>query len=274
MRGEASITADRTARDSFAPRLREAGIDTWRIGCELFTITNALDADIHLERALTDPSRPTQDKITLLRAILPDVHEVTFDIMSDLAGRTFSKVAHIANAVEDFAVDAMMYYADATNCTLQVATELAELHSAMINMPVVRSSVSDQKASPESRVALIDTLLEGNTLTKVTTKLARQAAYNPRRRRYLVTLHWLIGKLSRHMGESMVTVTTAKPLTDTQIERLAKVYSAKVGRPVHVNSVVDSTVIGGMRIEIGDEVTDNTVVAQLEQLKRRMSVGV
>ena len=38
--------------------------------------------------------------------------------------------------------------------------------------------------------------------------------------------------------------------------------------PVYINSVVDPTVLGGMRIQVGDEVTDNTVVAQLQQLHR------
>ena len=33
-------------------------------------------------------------------------------------------------------------------------------------------------------------------------------------------------------------------------------------------------VMGGMRIQVGDEVTDNTVVAQLENLKRKVKAGV
>ena len=40
MRGEASRIADRVSRDSLAPRLRDSGEDAWRIGNELFTITN------------------------------------------------------------------------------------------------------------------------------------------------------------------------------------------------------------------------------------------
>ena len=63
-------------------------------------------------------------------------------------------------------------------------------------------------------------------------------------------------------------MTTATPLKKEQIKRLVEVYSAKVGRQVHINSVVDSTVLGGMRIQVGDEVTDNTVVAQLQHLQR------
>ena len=72
------------------------------------------------------------------------------------------------------------------------------------------------------------------------------------------------------MGQSMITVTTAAPLKEEQIKRLIDVYSAKVGRQVHINSVVDPTVLGGMRIQVGDEVTDNTVVAQLQNLHRRV----
>jgi len=70
------------------------------------------------------------------------------------------------------------------------------------------------------------------------------------------------------MGESMVTVTTATPLSKEQVEKLIAIYSAKTGHPVHINSVVDPTVMGGMRIQVGDEVTDNTVVAQLQHLQR------
>ena len=32
----------------------------------------------------------------------------------------------------------------------------------------------------------------------------------------------------------------------------------------------DPTVLGGMRIQVGDEVTDNTVVAQLQNLHRKV----
>ena len=67
MRGEASRIADRVSRDSLAPKLRETRELAWRIGNELFTITNVLDHNIRLERALTDPSRPVADKVAVLK---------------------------------------------------------------------------------------------------------------------------------------------------------------------------------------------------------------
>ena len=271
MRGEASRIADRESRDSLAPKLRDTREDAWRIGNELFTITKVLDDSIQLERALTDPSRPVADKVAVLKELLGDnAHPMTMEIMTDLVSRRWSRARDIANAVEDFGVDAMMYYADATDATLQVSIELSELHSALLNLPVVRAKLYDYQATSEARVKLFREVSSGKTLNKVTMRLAEHATCNLRRRRYLETIQWLINKFSRHMGESMVTVTTATPLKKEQIKRLVEVYSAKVGRQVHINSVVDPTVLGGMRIQVGDEVTDNTVVAQLQNLHRKV----
>lgn len=271
MRGEASRIADRESRDSLAPKLRDTREDAWRIGNELFTITKVLDDSIQLERALTDPSRPVADKVAVLKELLGDnAHPMTMEIMTDLVSRRWSRARDIANAVEDFGVDAMMYYADATDATLQVSIELSELHPALLNLPVVRAKLYDYQATSEARVKLFREVFSGKTLNKVTMRLAEHATCNLRRRRYLETIQWLINKFSRHMGESMVTVTTATPLKKEQIKRLVEVYSAKVGRQVHINSVVDPTVLGGMRIQVGDEVTDNTVVAQLQNLHRKV----
>ena len=250
MRGEASRIADRESRDSLAPKLRDTREDAWRIGNELFTITKVLDDSIQLERALTDPSRPVADKVAVLKELLGDnAHPMTMEIMTDLVSRRWSRARDIANAVEDFGVDAMMYYADATDATLQVSIELSELHSALLNLPVVRAKLYDYQATSEARVKLFREVFSGKTLNKVTMRLAEHATCNLRRRRYLETIQWLINK---------------------QIKRLVEVYSAKVGRQVHINSVVDPTVLGGMRIQVGDEVTDNTVVAQLQNLHRKV----
>ena len=269
MRGEASRIADRVSRDSLAPKLRDSGEDAWRIGNELFTITSALDHNIQLERALTDPSRPVEDKVAVVKTLIGDqAHPLVMEIISDLVSRRWSRVSDIANAVEDFGVDGMMYYADYTNTTLQVSIELAELHSALLNLPVVRTKLYDATVSSEARVKLLYSLIGDADFTKVTKRLAEHATCNLRNRRYLQTIQWLINKFSRHMGESMVTVTTATPLSKEQVEKLIAIYSAKTGHPVHINSVVDPTVMGGMRIQVGDEVTDNTVVAQLQHLQR------
>ena len=202
MRGEASRIADRVSRDSLAPKLCNSGEDAWRIGNELFTITSALDHNIQLERALTDPSRPVEDKVAVVKTLIgSQAHPLVMEIMSDLVSRRWSRVSDIANAVEDFGVDGMMYYADYTNTTLQVSVELAELHSALLNLPVVRTKLYDATVSSEARIKLLYSLIGDADFTKVTKRLAEHATCNLRNRRYLQTIQWLINKFSRHMGD-------------------------------------------------------------------------
>ncbi|KFI45823.1 F-type H+-transporting ATPase subunit delta [Bifidobacterium bohemicum] len=265
------MSADHTSRDALAPRLKAQGKDTWRIGEDLFIITDLLDHNRAVESALTDLSRPTSDKITLVKEMLgSSAHPFTIEILSDLVGRKWSHVCDIANAVEDFGVDAMMYYADMAGDTYEVSTELAQLHSALVMLPVLRSKLTDETASSQARIDLLHEVLHNSRLNPVTMRLAEHLTWNPRHRRYLSALQWLIAKFSHHMGQSMVTVITAVALGSNQIDRLTKFYSAKLGRPAYINSLVDPEVIGGMRVQVGDEVTDNTVVAQLSELNRRL----
>ncbi|MDO4913563.1 MAG: F0F1 ATP synthase subunit delta [Bifidobacteriaceae bacterium] len=269
MRGENSRLSDRESRDALAPKLRNIGEDAWQVSNELFVITDLLDRNIRIERAFTDTSRDLEDKIALVHNLFESqVHPLTLEILCDLVSRKWSRVRDIANGVEDFAVDAIMYYADSIGETLQVSIELAQLHSAFLQLSVVRSDLSNMNAKPEARVKLLHGVLEGKNLNRITMRLAEHVAENPRKRRYLASIQWLVNKFSRHMGESMITVTTAVELSEDQIKRLLDVYSKKLGRPVHINAVVDPSVIGGMRIQVGNEVTDNTVIAQLHQLQR------
>lgn len=100
MRGEASRISDRVSRDELAPKLRSTGKDAWRIGNELFTITNVLDHTVQLERALTDPSRPLADEIGLTRQALSSKINGT---------RSFTKKDYVALAdFFDTSVDYLM----------------------------------------------------------------------------------------------------------------------------------------------------------------------
>lgn len=206
--------------------------------------------------------------MTVMRRLIGDqAHDLTMEIMESVVQLRWSRAYDIANGVEDFGVDAFMYYADYTDQTLQVSIELAQLHSILLNLSVVRTKLYDAKADPESRVKLLRAILQGKGFSKITMVLAEHATRSLRKRRYLFTIDWLISKFTRHMGESLLMVTTAVALTDAQISRLSDIYSKKLGRTVHIDSIVDPSVIGGMRIQMGAKVTDKTVASQLETLK-------
>ena len=71
-------------------------------------------------------------------------------------------------------------------------------------------------------------------------------------------------------GEGVATVRVAHPLADVEPQRLAEALAGQYGRPVHLNVVVEPEVIGGVRVEIGDDVIDGTVSSRLDEARRKL----
>ena len=72
-------------------------------------------------------------------------------------------------------------------------------------------------------------------------------------------------------GEEVATVRVARPLADAERDRLASALARTYGRDVHLNVIVDPEVIGGIRVEIGDDVIDGTVASRLDDAGRRLA---
>lgn len=274
MRGETSLASDKEIRDKYAPMLKSKGKDALRVATELYAFVNLLDANKTLERALTDPSRPADDKQQVIDLILGgQADPLTVDILHDLVALQWSRIAHIANAAEDMSVDATAYYADAQGITNQVAGELAQIHSALLGMPLVLFHLSDEYSKPQARVALLKSLLDGQHMHPVTEQLALNATEDLRGRRFPDTVMWLVDRFSEHMDQVMVTVTTAIPISEEQSSNIQAVYGRRLGKAVHINSVVDPSVLGGMKVQYGSVSTDGTVVTQLKHLQRLMATA-
>ena len=58
---------------------------------------------------------------------------------------------------------------------------------------------------------------------------------------------------------------------DCERDRLAKALSKQYGTAVHLQVVVDPDVVGGLRVEIGDDVIDGTVSSRLEDAQRKLA---
>ena len=66
-------------------------------------------------------------------------------------------------------------------------------------------------------------------------------------------------------------VVVALPLDADQRERLTAALQRQYGRNVHLNVDVDPEVLGGIRVEIGDEVLDGTISRRLQEARRQLS---
>jgi F-type H+-transporting ATPase subunit delta len=67
-------------------------------------------------------------------------------------------------------------------------------------------------------------------------------------------------------GAADVEIASAFELNDTQVKELVATLEKKFGRKLNPSVHVDSSLIGGVRVVVGDEVLDTSVRAKLQQM--------
>jgi F-type H+-transporting ATPase subunit delta len=66
-------------------------------------------------------------------------------------------------------------------------------------------------------------------------------------------------------------VRTAADLTEPQRQRLAQALAGIYGHEVYVNVVIDPSMVGGMTVQVGDELIDGSMATRLSDLRRKLT---
>jgi F-type H+-transporting ATPase subunit delta len=134
--------------------------------------------------------------------------------------------------------------------------------------PALRDALGDSSTSLQGKRSLVADLL-GDKVDTTTATLLGQAVAG--RHHSLTSVLALYQRVAANRRDSMIaTVWVASPLGEDQRERLARALAHQHSRPIHLNVVVDPSVLGGARVAVGDEVLDSTVETRLQQAQRRL----
>jgi len=68
-------------------------------------------------------------------------------------------------------------------------------------------------------------------------------------------------------GSSDAVVFSAFPIADAALAELGASLEKRFGRKLNLTVKPDDSLIGGVRVVVGDEVLDTSVKARLEQMK-------
>lgn len=269
MRGSsgASLTA---AQERFEPVLRAAGAEALALGEQLLTLVSALDDSAALRRSLADPSREGEAKAGLVADLLSGFDERVVDLVSGLVRARWASDADLADAVERLGVDAMLASAEARGALETVEDELFRITRSLVGQREAKQVLSDRTTAPERREALVDQLVGGKVDT-VTQRLAQRATSSLRGRRFVQTLGWFGEVAAERRKRLVASVTSATVLTREQEQRLGALLERSYGRPVQLNVTVDPAIVGGMRIQVGADVVDSTVLSRLADAQRRLA---
>ena len=66
-------------------------------------------------------------------------------------------------------------------------------------------------------------------------------------------------------------VRSAVELSASQRRRLAEALARAYGHRIHLNVVIDPAVVGGISVQIGDELIDGTAASRLAAVRRKLA---
>lgn len=80
-----------------------------------------------------------------------------------------------------------------------------------------------------------------------------------------------IERMNEERGISEAVVYSARPLTAEESKAISGVFAEKVGkRSLNIENVVDSGLLGGLKIRIGNSIFDSSLRGKLERLERTL----
>ncbi len=235
---------------------------------DLFSIAGTLRTEGSLRRFATDNSVAVEARTGLVEELFTGrVSRPALDLLISAVGRRWTRTRDLADAMEHLGVVASVRSAGADSERL--VEELFTVRSLVTEDAELRDALSDPARTTEAKGALLESLLADKALP-ATVLLARQSLSGSYRTVALALEEYEKVAADVH-GEGVATVRIARPLADAETQRLTDALTRQYGRPVHLNVVVDPDVVGGIRVEIGDDVIDGTVSSRLADAQRLLA---
>ncbi len=260
--------ASAEAREELSTRLEGASGDTATIGEELFAVAAVLRNEAAVRRIATDASIEGDAKAGLIdnifaNAIGPD----SLELVKDAVKRRWTAPRDLADVIEYIGVLATVRSAGDEGG--RVSDELFEVRQMVDTHADLRSALSDPARSTADKRGLLERLLDGK-VQQATTRLVGQAVGGSHGSvdRGLEEFQHVAAEAT---NEKIATVHTARRLADGEADRLTQALSQQYGTSVHLQIVIDPDVVGGIRVEIGDDVIDGTVSSKLDDVQRKLA---
>ena len=233
---------------------------------DLFVVVDALESSVALRRAITDPSISEEGRKNLIHDLFSKkISTTALDVVAEGAAMRWAGGRTFAAAIERQAVRATLVKADRDGTLEDTEDELFRFARMVESNPELREAIGGRAVPLANRQALVGDLLD--RATAATVVLAKRAVL-ARERTFAHTIEGFVKLAADQKNRVVATVRVARPLTSDQRERLRTSLSKQVGREIAIQEIIDPEVLGGVRVELGDEVVEGTVADRLEQARR------
>jgi len=259
--------SSRQALAAAVDRLAGARGVTVTTGEQLLMASRALDESAQLRGILADPAIEAAEKTALIAKILPGLDAAAAEQLDMLLAARWSSGAELVDGIEEIGIRAI---ARGEGHNSVIESELFEFSRIVGSDPDLELALGSKLANAQGKAGIVDRLL-GTQATPGTVAIIDHLVRSPRGRRIGEMLAWAGDIVAAAGNRRIAIVTSAAPLTAAQQKRLAAALAKQYGEDIQLNLVIDPAVVGGARVQIGDEVIDGTISARLAELRLQLA---
>ena len=255
-------------KEALNPLLASADLN---FAAELFAIAEAISSSVQLRNILSDPSAENAAKQGALTAVFgKSASKPAVEFVTSLVALRWSTGRDLVAGIEQLGVYAVAAISASDKSIAALETELFGVRQTIDSDQELQFALSSKTATDASKLALIDALI-AKKVSAATALLVRNAVLIARRERVSVVLEQFGKQVSAYAQRLVATVTVAAPLSEGQLQRLGSALEKSYGQALQLNIELDPTLIGGVRVQVADQIIDGSLSSRLNEARLQLA---
>lgn len=229
-------------------------------------VGRAIAAHTSLLQALADHGHSANERVALLNSALGQASAEARAAVSTVVSQRWSKPSDLLAGIEEMAVRVASQAAGTTD----LIGELLQAGRAIRGHSDLQLALSDKRAEAVAKMALVEKIF-GNKLSGPALEVAKHVVALPRGRRVSDALAQTARMVAGQQGQGLAEVRVASAITGDQQRSISETLKRRFGQDHYIDAVIDESVIGGVRIRVGDVVIDASVSKQLSDMRIQLA---
>jgi F-type H+-transporting ATPase subunit delta len=238
-------------------------------GTQLFQAARVIGDSAQLRAALADPSGDPKAKAAVVDSVFSSLDKSTRAILATIVEARWSTHDDLIAGIEEIGIRAV---ASSAPKGTSIEEEVFAFGAAVSSNAELELAVGSKLGSAEAKSQLISRLLKAKA-SEQTLVIVEHLVQQPRGRRIGELVRYAASIVADQAGLVVATVVSATPLSSAQLERLRAGLAKAYGRELQLNLVLDPSIIGGVRVQIGDDVIDGSVSTRITDLRLQLAAS-
>lgn len=148
--------------------------------------------------------------------------------------------------------------------------EVKVIVRALHDEPDFMAVLNDHKVTKENKISLVENVFTdkvSNPIIGLLVLLVKKG----RQGDLLDVLEAFLERVKADSGITKAVITSAVPLKEAQLAAIKEKLEAGTKTKIEIETIVDTSIIAGLVIRVGDKVVDASIKGEMQTLKKQLS---